>query len=257
MDVHLTLKEHNNRCMKKVRGAEASLRTLTMTYGVVAESIRAIQGACVQVVALYRSELWWDPKKVRRQDNFQLLLNRQARSVLGALPTTPRGALMLESGLTPAPVILDSRQQRFAARLANACSSKLKELHEDDASGTPICRVVQIEHEHGQTTENMSWPAPGEEPVVQTISLDDKSTAKIAAQCWATKKEAKVGAGVWMWWTDGSHSDDGRVGAAAVCKHGKEWSTRLSHLSTGRMKVFDSELWAIGLALGETVKRRE
>jgi ribonuclease HI len=60
-----------------------------------------------------------------------------------------------------------------------------------------------------------------------------------------------------MWWTDGSRSDDGRVGAAAVCKHGNEWKTGRSYLGTRRMEVFDAELWAIGLALGETVKRRE
>jgi len=139
----------------------------------------------------------------------------------------------------------------------NACSSKLKELHEDPSSGTPMCRVVEIEHEHGRTTEDMNGPAPGEEPVVKTIILDNNSTAKRAAQCWAREKEVKVGAGVWMWWTDGSRSDDGQVGAAAVGKHGNEWRTRHSYLGTGRMEVFHAEPWVIGLALGETVKRRE
>jgi hypothetical protein len=145
------------------------------------------------VVALYWSELWWDPKDVGRRNDLQLLLNWQARSVLGALPTTRRGALMRVSRLTPAPVILHSRQQRFTERLPNACSSKLTELHEDPSSGTPICRVVETEHEHGWTTEGMSWPAPGEEPIVKIIILDDKSTAKSAAQRWAREKEAKVG----------------------------------------------------------------
>jgi hypothetical protein len=142
-------------------------------------------------------------------------------------------------------------------RQANACSSKLKELHEDTSCGTPICRVVEIEHEHGWTTKGISWPAPGEEPVVKIIILDDESTAKRAAQHWAKVKQAKVGAGVWMWWTDGSRSDDGQVGAAAVCTHRSEWRTCHSYLGTEHMEVFDSELWAIGLALGETVKRRE
>ena len=117
---------------------------------------------CIQAVALYGSELWWDPKEGGRRDDLQLLLNRQARSILGALPTIPRGALMSESGLTPAPVILDSRQQRFAARLADTASSKLKELHRNRSSGAPICSVVKEEHEHGQTTEGLMWPAPGE-----------------------------------------------------------------------------------------------
>jgi hypothetical protein len=178
MDAHLTFKEHHNRCMKKARAAEARLRTLTKTFVVVPESVRAVQIACVQAVALYGSELWWDPKEVGRRDDLQLLLNRQARSVLGALRTTSRGALMRDAGLTPTSVILDSRQQRFTARLANACSSKLKELHEDPSSGAPICRVVEKEHEHGRTTEGMSWPAPGEEAVVKTIILDDDTAAK-------------------------------------------------------------------------------
>jgi len=156
---------------------------------------------------------------------------------------------MRESGLTPAPVILDSRQQRFAARLENACSSNLKELHKNPSSGAPICRVVRNEHEHGRTTEGMNCPAPGEEPVVSNTILDNTTSAKSGAQRWAREKEAKIGAGVSMWWTDGSRSDDGRVGAAAVCKHGNQWRSGRSFLGTGRMEVFDAELWAIGLAL--------
>jgi len=164
---------------------------------------------------------------------------------------------MRESGLTPAPVILDSRQQRFAARLADACSSKLKELHRNPSSSAPICRVVKEEHEHGRTTEGMVWPAPGEESVVRTIHLDEATAAKTTAQPWAREKEAQIGVGVWMWWTDGSCSDDGRVGAAAVCKHGNQWRSRCSSLGTECMEVFDTELWAIGLALGQTIEKRE
>jgi len=219
MDAHLTFKEQHNRCMEKASAAEARLRTLTKMYGVVPASVRAIQIACVQAVALYWSELWWDPKAVVRRDDLQLLLNRQARSILAALPTTPWGVLMREAGLTPAPVISDSRQQRFTARLANACSNKLKELHQNPASGAPISRAVKQEHEHGRMTEGMTWLAPGKVPVVRTIILDDDTAAKRAAQRWPREKEAKGGAGVGMWWTDGSRSDDGQVRAAAACKH--------------------------------------
>jgi ribonuclease HI len=164
---------------------------------------------------------------------------------------------MRESGLTPAPVILDARQQRFAARLANACSSKLKELHHNPSSGAPICKVITEEHEHGRTTEGTDWPPPGEESVVRTTILGDSTAAKNAAQRWARENKAKIGAGVWMWWTDGSHSDDGRVGAAAVCKHGNQWRSRRSFLGTGRMEVFDAEMWAIGLALDVAIEKRE
>jgi len=128
---------------------------------------------------------------------------------------------MGESRLPPAPVILDSRQLRSAARLQNACSGKLKELHQNPSSGAPISRVLRKEHGHGQTTGAMNCPALGEEPVVRTTILDT-TAAKCAAQRWARAKEAKIRAGVWMWWTDGSCSDDGRVGAAGVCKHRNE-----------------------------------
>ena len=45
MDAHLTFKEHHNRCMKKARAAEARLQTLTKTYGVVPDSVMAVQVA--------------------------------------------------------------------------------------------------------------------------------------------------------------------------------------------------------------------
>jgi len=146
------------------------------------ESIRAVQVAFVQAVALYGSELWWDPREVGRRDNLQLLLIRQARSILGALPTTPQGALITELGLTLAPVSLDSRQQRFTARLANACSSKLKEQDNNPSSGESICKVIRQEHEHGRTTEGTDWPPPGQQSVVRTKILDDTTAAKSAAQ---------------------------------------------------------------------------
>jgi hypothetical protein len=75
MDAHLRFVEHNNRCMKIASAAEARLRTLTKTYGVVPESIRAVQVTCVQAVAIYGSELRWDPREVSRRDDLQLLLN--------------------------------------------------------------------------------------------------------------------------------------------------------------------------------------
>ena len=68
---------------------------------------------------------------------------------------------MTESGFTPLQEILDSRSQRFPARLANASSSKLKKLHHYPTSGAPICEVLREEHEHGRTTEDTDWPPPG------------------------------------------------------------------------------------------------
>jgi len=103
----------------------------------------------------------------------------------------------------------------------------------------------------------MNWPAPGEEPAVRTTILHNSIAGKSAAKRWARQKETKIGAGVWMWWTDGSRSDDGRVQAAAECTHGTEWRSDGSVLGTARMEVFDTELWAIGLALDVAIEKRE
>jgi len=130
-------------------------------------------------------------------------------------------------------------------------------VHDHPTSGAPVCRVITKEHERGREAETMRWPNPEEEPAVKTVILSEDTAAKKEAIRWAREREAKVGAGVWMWWRDGSRSDDGRVGAAAVCKHGDRWKAFRSHLGTGRMEVYDAELWAIGLALRESVRKRD
>jgi len=112
---------------------------------------------------------------------------------------------------------LDSRQQRFAVGLANLCSTKLRKLPQDPCSGTPVYRAVKEEQKHGLITKCMYWPAPGTELVLRTTILDDTTTAKRAVRRWDTEVEAKVGAGMLMWSTDGSCSDDGQVGAAELC----------------------------------------
>jgi len=50
----------------------------------------------------------------------------------------------------------------------------------------------------------MRWPNPDEELAVKTVILSEDTAAKKEAIRWAREREAKVGAGVWMWWTDGS-----------------------------------------------------
>jgi hypothetical protein len=95
----------------------------------------------------------------------------------------------------------------------------------------------------------MFWLDPGEEPAVKTIILDDDAAAKRAAKPWGRDMEGKAGSGTWMWWTDGFRTEDGRVGAAAVCVNVDGWTVISSYLGMERMEVFDAELWAIGIAL--------
>jgi len=256
MDGQLTSKEHYNRCMRKTRPAEARLQTLTKIYGAVPESVSAVQMARIQAVMLYGSTLWWDPKTVDGRCDLQLPLNCQAGLILGAPPTTRQGVLITEAGLTSAPVILHSRHQWFTAWLANMSSNKIKGLHKYPSSAEPIYRVVKIEHEDGGTTEGMHWLSPGEGLVVRTITLDN-AVAKWAAQCWAREKVAKIGAGVWMWSSDGSRSENGPVEATAVCKHGNQWISSLSDLGSWLFDFFDAELWVIRLALIVTNDKRE
>jgi len=97
MDAHLPFNEHHNRCMEKARAAEARQRIVTGMHGIVPEGVRARRISCVQAVALYGSEVWLDRREIDRRGDLQLLLNRQARSTVGALPTTPLGPLMRDS----------------------------------------------------------------------------------------------------------------------------------------------------------------
>jgi len=103
----------------------------------------------------------------------------------------------------------------------------------------------------------MCWQAPGEEPAVKTIILDGNIAAKRTAKQWVRDKEGQAGSDVRMWWTDSSRTDDGRVGAPAVCSNGYSWTVFPSYLGTGRIEVFDAELWAIRIALQKSVARPE
>jgi len=143
MDTNLQCQELPIRCMKKPRAAVAHLRIQTTMHGVVQVWVRAVQIVCNEAVTLYGCELWWDTRETGRREAHQLLLMQQARTTLGALPRTPLVALTRDSGLTPGPAALDSRQQQFTARLANACEgSKLKVVHDHLTPGTPICKVI-------------------------------------------------------------------------------------------------------------------
>jgi len=102
----------------------------------------------------------------------------------------------------------------------------------------------------------MNLLALGEESAVRTSILDDDTAAKGATQHLAREKDANIRVGIWMWWTDGLGSDDGRVGARAVFKHGHQWRFHQSGLGTGCMKVFDAKLLWISLALYQTIKNR-
>jgi len=252
MDAHLTFADNHNRCLKTASTAEAPLHALMRMQEIVLERTRAGQIASVQGVVLNGSELWWDPLEIGRREDLQHLLDRQARSPIGALPTMPMGALMTESGLPPTPVALDATHQRFTARLAcTSEGSKPEAVHDHPTSAAPICRVTTQEHKGAQKAETMRRPNPDEKPGVKMVIPSEDTAANREAIHWARERDANEGARVRMWWTYGSQSDDSRMGAATVCKQGDRWKAIRSNLGTGRMEVHDAALWAMRLALRE------
>jgi hypothetical protein len=100
----------------------------------------------------------------------------------------------------------------------------------------------------------MSWPNPDQQPSVKMVILSEDMVTKRQAICWVTERQANVGTGIGVLFTDGSRSGDGRVGAIAVCKQGDRWNASRSPLGTRRMEVQDEELWAIGLALRKSLR---
>jgi len=86
------------------------------------------------------------------------------------------------------------------------------------------------------------WPNSDEEPAAKSVILNKFTAAKRDAICLVREREAEVGAGVWMWWTDRLRLDEGRVGAATVCNHGDPWKAFHSILGTGQLEVYDAVL---------------
>ena len=87
---------------RQVRGPPASTRNLQM--------------AIVQGTMLYGAELTWNGKKTI-EGEYQAAISRMGRTTLGVFPSTPRGIVTAESGLTPARPLLNHRQAGFTRRL--------------------------------------------------------------------------------------------------------------------------------------------
>lgn len=116
LDSGLTFATHINERLKKAHAAQARIRGLTKSYGLPPGLVRKIEIAAVQSIALFGAEIWWRGQKTH-QEELQKLLNKQARAITGMYQSTPIGPLMSESGLVPARMMLDYRQQKYALRL--------------------------------------------------------------------------------------------------------------------------------------------
>jgi hypothetical protein len=109
----------------------------------------------VQSVALYGAELWWQGQKTWAQD-LQQLINRQARSITGALKSTPIGPLISEAALVPATPLLDNRQRKYALR-----ALQLPTTHPINGLLPPTLRYGDGEAQPGQySNSNLEWAEP-------------------------------------------------------------------------------------------------
>jgi len=115
LDSGLSFKTHYQTRLQKAKKAENRLRSISNTYGLSPGLVRRVQIAAVQSVALYGAEIWWRGQKMWA-DDLQRLINRQARSITGALRSTPIGPLIKEAALTPAVPLLEDRQRKYALR---------------------------------------------------------------------------------------------------------------------------------------------
>jgi len=95
---------------------------------------------CVQSVAIFGAELWWQGGNVRgttgRVKELQLLVNRVVRATTGAFRTTNLGALLMESKLRPATNQLQNCQHRFGLRLLGLLQGE--KAREMVSSNTPL-----------------------------------------------------------------------------------------------------------------------
>jgi len=123
----------------------------------------------------------------------------------------------------------------------------IRERKDRPSSLRPIVRTIRVRALVGSQRSRQARRPP----------TSPQSATQVRSGSVSHNPKAAINAGVWMSWTDGSRTDDGRVVAAAVCKHGNEWRTRSSYLGNGCIGVFDAELWVIRLGLGETIKKKK
>ena len=213
LDSSLKLTTHRQKCINRARAAERRLRSLVGKFGTPPATARTLQTAIIQSTMLYGAELTWDGKRTHAQQ-YQLAINRMARSTLGALPSTPLGALINESALTPAEPLLDYRQARFAQRVLSAPEGSGTEdilqrrgtaLTERLRTATHLREGDDVEAGYGEEGKKFQ----GAVVIMEGKSPKEaEEMAKAAALEWTDKRNTA--------WTDGSRLENQKVGCAVV-----------------------------------------
>ena len=144
---------------------------------------------------------------------YQLAINRMARSTLGAFRSTPQGIIAAESGLMPAQPLLEHRQARFAHRLYARPQGGGGPEEILTRVGAPITTRLQAVAGimRGETVEPQQWSTGQAFP--GAIVVGEKDRALDTARNWNAPEDTI--------WTDGSRLEGESVGAACVWREGE------------------------------------
>ena len=186
------------------------------------------------MVALYGAELWWKNQK-NHQSEIQKLINQQARSITGMYPSTPIDALISESDLIPAHVLLDFRQQKYAYRILSLPDSiptkeilpitlrigdgnaQPNEQPEKDAIWASNERITTYGQRLARqiSVTGCIDPAEGTEPILASPRLVFPEKLIFEGRDKAIRERTTGGPDLKLW-CNGSKLDRGGTGAAVV-----------------------------------------
>ena len=208
--------------------------------------------AIIQGTILYASELTWNGGK-GVEGEYQAAINQMGRATLGAYRSTPLGMVVTESSLVPARALLNYRQSRFAQRLhARPRDGEGPEEILEREAGTALTARLRVvaSLQPGNTVERQEWSR--HLTFLGEIAIDSQSKALEIAG----RPDRRTWTREDMIWTDGSHLDSGKVGAACDWETPSWWTGRRFHLGTNK-EVFDAEVYAVYQALCSLDQRQE
>lgn len=246
LDSKLSMKVHHKRWISKAKSQQARFNRVCRKTGLPPGSTANLQRAVVQSIATYGIELDGIRKKApqdkQRVQEFQRVINAQARATTGNFKSTPVGILMAESGMRPAAAIKKGREARLRAKIFG----RPQHLSNDNSSlakDTPAERLRRSCEESVGATEVERVTPRRNTKTKGIIIAQPKEIARRTALEWDETTSLTL-------WTDGSRLDEGRVGSGVAWKEGNEHVGKSYHLGI-RKEVFDAELFAVM----EAVKR--
>jgi len=207
---------------------------------------RKVMTACVQLVAMFGSELWWKGDQVRgtmgQVDELQLPVNQEARTTTGCFWMTNLEALLMESSLRAATTQLENRQQRFGLQVLSL------------PQGDQVREIVSAPTEIGRRLTNALVYARKVESTVlleepETLDVELLQEEEVEAKAAAEKERPGL-----IMFTDGSRLDDGAAGYAVVWKHSQSWKGIKTHMGYNQ-EAYDAECTTLARAL-QVVWRR-